>query len=213
MAKKPITESENKPGAAKPARDKATRARARPDGGLKGNGSETLQTPQAFESKLSDDQKEFVVTSLACFDTPSQVQKALKAEFGVDIAVQSVEAYNPERAAGKSLAKQWKALFETTRKAFLEEKAEIPIANKAVRLRIRERMARKAESAGNIALANELLNDAAREVGESFTNARIVKGTGANGAHQVEGLKQLFDLIDGGTRSLVPPASSAPTKS
>ncbi len=43
------------------------------------------------EPRLTPEQRNFVITSLACFDTPTMVKRALKETFEVDLARQSVE--------------------------------------------------------------------------------------------------------------------------
>jgi hypothetical protein len=44
---------------------------------------------------LTDEIKTFIVKSLACFDTPSQVAEAVKVNFDVEISRQHVYAYDP----------------------------------------------------------------------------------------------------------------------
>jgi len=135
--------------------------------------------------KLSEEAKTFVVQALACFDPLGVIVKTLQADFDVSITPQSVEAYDPNKRAGRNLANKWRMLFEETRKAFLENTAEIGIANRAVRLRALNRMADKAETMGNMALAAQLHEQAAKEVGESYTNRRELTGKDG-GAIQVE---------------------------
>lgn len=122
--------------------------------------------------------KTFIVQSLACFDTPSVVVEAVRKEFGATIARQSVEGYDPTKKAGSNLAEKWRLLFVETRKTFLEDTAAIAISHRAVRLRALQRMADKAEDRGNMVLAASLLEQAAKEVGDSFTNRRELTGKG-----------------------------------
>ncbi|PSH68610.1 hypothetical protein CU102_12675 [Phyllobacterium brassicacearum] len=126
--------------------------------------------------KYSDDVKTRVVQCLACFDPPSVVVKSIKADFGIDISAQAVETYDPNKVAGKRLSKRFRELFEATRKAFLEDTATIAISHRAVRLRALQRMAEKAETQGNMVLAASLMEQAAKEVGDSFTNRRALVG-------------------------------------
>jgi hypothetical protein len=132
------------------------------------------------KGKLSIEVQTFVVQSLACFDSPSVVAAAVKAEFGETISRQAVEGYDPNKRAGASLAAKWRALFEETRKTFLEDTSKIAISHRAVRLRALQRMAEKAEGQGNMVLAASLMEQAAKEVGDSYTNRREV--TGKDGA-------------------------------
>lgn len=122
---------------------------------------------------LKNDVKVFIVQALACFDTPTQVSQAVKQEFDVDVTRQQVEQHDPTKRAGVNLAAKWQTLFHDTRKRFREETADIPIANRAYRLRALGRMAEKAESMKNMALTAQLLEQAAKEVGDVYVNRRL----------------------------------------
>lgn len=119
---------------------------------------------------LTSDVKAFIVQALACFDTPTQVSQAVKQEFDLDVTRQQVEQHDPTKRAGANLAAKWRALFEDTRKRFREETAEIPIANRAYRLRALGRLVEKAESMRNLPLTAQLLEQAAKEVGDVYVN-------------------------------------------
>jgi hypothetical protein len=119
---------------------------------------------------LNTEVKAFIVQALACFDTPSQVAESVKREFGIDVTRQQVEAHDPTKRCSKTLAKRWVTLFEDTRARFREETAEIPIANRAFRLRAMNRFVEKAETMKNIGLAMQILEQAAKEVGDVYVN-------------------------------------------
>ena len=122
---------------------------------------------------LKNQVKSFIVQALACFDTPSQVVESVKNEFGVVVTRQQVETHDPTKAAGKGLAIRWQTLFHDTRKRFREETADIPIANRAYRLRGLGRMAEMAENMRNLALTAQLYEQAAKEVGDIYVNRRL----------------------------------------
>lgn len=122
------------------------------------------------KAKLSDEVKRYIVQALACFDSPSIVAAAVKKDFGIEVSRQLVESHDPNKKAASGLAAKWRALFEETRKTFLEDTASIGISHRAVRLRALQRMADKAEGQGNMVLASNLLEQAAKEVGDSYTN-------------------------------------------
>ena len=122
---------------------------------------------------LKNDVKAFIVQALACFDTPTLVSQCVKQEFGIDVTRQQVEQHDPTKRAGVNLAAKWRTLFDDTRKRFREETAEIPIANRAYRLRALGRMAEKAENMKNMALTAQLLEQAAKEVGDLYVNRRV----------------------------------------
>ncbi|HGY1204165.1 TPA: DUF2280 domain-containing protein [Citrobacter braakii] len=124
---------------------------------------------------LKGEVKAFIVQSLACFDTPSQVVEAVKKEFGIMIPRQQVESHDPTKANGKGLAKKWVEMFNETRERFQTEIAEIPIANKAYRLRVLQRMSVTAENMKNIGMTAQLLEQAAKEVGDVYTNKQKVE--------------------------------------
>ncbi|WP_280041263.1 DUF2280 domain-containing protein [Pseudomonas sp. Hg5Tf] len=119
---------------------------------------------------LKSDVKAFIVQALACFDTPTQVSQAVKQEFDIDVTRQQVEQHDPTKRAGANLAAKWRTLFEDTRKRFREETAEIPIANRAYRLRALGRIAERAETMKNLPLAIQVLEQAAKEVGDIYVN-------------------------------------------
>ncbi|CAN7253615.1 DUF2280 domain-containing protein [Pseudomonas brassicacearum] len=122
---------------------------------------------------LRSEVKAFIVQALACFDTPSQVVAAVKTEFGIEISRQQCESHDPTKYAGQGLGAKWVELFHAARKRFREETADIPIANRAFRLRTLGRMAEKAENMKNMALTAQLLEQAAKEVGDVFVNRRL----------------------------------------
>ena len=130
---------------------------------------------------LKGEVKAFIVQSLACFDTPSQVVELVKKEFGLSITRQQVESHDPTKANGRGLAQKWVELFHETRKRFQTELSDIPIANKAYRLRALDRMMTKAEGMRNMALAASLMEQAAKEVGDAYSNKQKVEHTSPDG--------------------------------
>lgn len=131
---------------------------------------------------LKGEVKAFIVQSLACFDTPSQVVELVKKEFGLSITRQQVESHDPTKANGRGLAQKWVELFHETRKRFQTELSDIPIANKAYRLRALDRMMTKAEGMKNMALAASLMEQAAKEVGDAYSNKQKVEHTSPDGS-------------------------------
>ncbi len=117
---------------------------------------------------LSDEVKHYIVKALACYDTPSQVSAAVKEEFGLDVPRQQIAVYDPDKYNGRELSQKWKTLFYDTRKRFREEWSELPIASRAFRLKQLARMAQNAEGMRNIALAVQVIEQAAKEVGDMY---------------------------------------------
>lgn len=131
---------------------------------------------------LKGEVKAFIVQSLACFDTPSQVVELVKKEFGLSITRQQVESHDPTKANGRGLAQKWVELFHETRKRFQTELSDIPIANKAYRLRALDRMMTRAEGMKNMALAASMMEQAAKEVGDAYSNKQKVEHTSPDGS-------------------------------
>jgi hypothetical protein len=130
---------------------------------------------------LKPDVKAFIIQSIACFDTPTLVVESVQKEFGLKITRQQVESHDPTKVSGKSLAKKWVDLFYTTRERFKTEISDIPIANKAYRLRVLDRMATRTETMKNFALAAQIVEQAAKECGDAYTNRQKVEHTGKDG--------------------------------
>ncbi|WNI58157.1 DUF2280 domain-containing protein [Enterobacter bugandensis] len=130
---------------------------------------------------LKGEVKAFIVQSLACFDTPSQVVELVKKEFGLSITRQQVESHDPTKANGRGLAQKWVDMFNATRERFQNEISDIPIANKAYRLRVLDRMATRAEGMKNLALTAEIIQQAAKECGDAYTNKHKFEHSGPNG--------------------------------
>lgn len=150
------------------------------------------------KAKLSDEVKTFIVQALACFDSPSAVSKAVKAEFDVEASRQLVESHDPNKVAASGLAEKWRQLFAETRKAFLEDTSQIGISHRAVRLRALQRMAEKAETSGNMVLAASLMEQAAKEVGDSYTNRRELTGKDGKDLPAPVSPVTIFQLPDNG---------------
>ncbi len=127
-------------------------------------------------AKLNDAARRFIVQALACYDTPTEVSVALKEEFGIDVPRTQVAQYDPTKVAGVKTAKKWVDLFETTRKRFRDEVAEIPIADQAFRLRALGKIYDRHMTRGNVVAAAAVLEQAAKEFGGMFTNKRELSG-------------------------------------
>jgi hypothetical protein len=111
-----------------------------------------------------------ILTELACFAAPSQVAASVKEKYRIDVSRQCVEAHHPERKAGAKLNPALRALFYETRAKLWAELDDIGLASQAGRLRALDRMAGKAERMGNLALAVQVIKQAAREVGGMYVN-------------------------------------------
>lgn len=125
---------------------------------------------------LREPLKIYIVQSLACFKTPQQVVEDVKQEFKLEIPRQQVALYDPTKATGRNLSKKLKLLFEETRRDFQDNILDIPIANKAFRLRELQEMY---ESWGkNRVMKQQVLKQAFQETDGRVTRQEI---TGKDG--------------------------------
>ncbi len=130
---------------------------------------------------LSTEVKAFIVQSLACYEPPVKVIELVKAEYGIDVSRQQVSQYTPGNAMAAKLSQKWIDLFNATRERFQNEISDIPIANKAYRLRVLDRMATRSEGMKNLALTAEIIEQAAKECGDAYTNKHKFEHSGPNG--------------------------------
>ncbi|HAT6800644.1 TPA: DUF2280 domain-containing protein [Citrobacter freundii] len=127
---------------------------------------------------LKPEVKAAIVQMLACYDTLSIVVEAIQKDYGIKVTPQQVESHDPTKVSGKGLAKKWVDLFNSTRERFQNEISDIPIANKAYRLRVLDRMMTNAEKMRNMALAASLMEQAAKECGDAYTNKQKFEHSG-----------------------------------
>ena len=131
----------------------------------------------ATSEELPGPVKAFIVQRLARFDMPSQVVKAVKEEFGLEVSRQRVHFYDPTTRAGQEL----KALFFETREKAKQDLDSIPWYHKAIRLQRLDAMITKAIEMNNMPLAAQLLEQAAKESGGAYTNKHQLEHSGKDG--------------------------------
>lgn len=119
--------------------------------------------------RLTEAQKEEIVILFARFRRPVEVKEHLFKEHGVVVDLGHLFAYHPEKPQFRT-AEKWRTIFIAARKAYLEEVAAVPIANKGYRLNLLHEAALEARSRGNYVLMADLLEQAAKEVGDVLTN-------------------------------------------
>lgn len=130
---------------------------------------------------LSSEVKVFIVQAVACFDSPTTVAEGVNREFGVKIPRQQVEKYDPTKRAGRNLSEKLKAIFEATRTAFIDDTASIGWSHRSARLRLIQRVGEKAENMGNMVIALQAAEQAAKEMGGIYTNRQKVDHTSSDG--------------------------------
>jgi hypothetical protein len=125
-------------------------------------------------AELSDEIRTFIVQALACFRRPSLIVKDVQSEFGVTLSRFAVQYYHPERNGGKRLAEKWRHLFEATRRAFVEQ---VPIVHQSYRMALYQRAAEFYEERENFALAAEMAERAAKDMGGFYAARRAPADT------------------------------------
>lgn len=122
---------------------------------------------------LRDEHKTLIVQRLATFVSPTEIKEELSQQ-GVDVSLRQIAYYDPTlKSAGASDA--WRQLHAEIRAQFVKDTASIAIANKAYRLRELDDMQRRAKLRKNFPLAAQLLEQAAKEMGEAYTNRRVIE--------------------------------------
>lgn len=122
---------------------------------------------------LTSEQKRFLVERLACFDTPTEACEAFKERFETEIARQQAFIYDASKPhLRESLSEELVAYFDQTRQAFRERTDDIPIANRAFRLKTLNKMVRDLmdNPKPNRPLIANLLEQAAKERGDVYVN-------------------------------------------
>lgn len=124
----------------------------------------------------------YIVSRLACYETPTRVAQMVKEEFDIDLKPSHVHTYDPTKVAGKDLAKDLKELFYKIRDEFISDTSGIPISQKSYRLAALQRMHAETERIKNYALSAQLLEQAAKEMGEQYTNKSKLEHTSPDGS-------------------------------
>lgn len=131
---------------------------------------------------LNQHQKMFIVQRLACFDTLAECIEHFKEEYGLALSPQQIQCYHPHKRQGSQMSKALKDLFEETRNKYRENTHDIPIANKTFRVEQLNSMAATAKKKGNLVLAASLYEQAAKEMGEAYTNRQKMEHTSPDGS-------------------------------
>lgn len=134
------------------------------------------------EKVLEGAHQVFVVQRLAMFERPKAVQEQLKEIFDIEISLPGIVYYDISNA---DLPKKLKTLFNQTRAKFLKDSGKIPIANKSYRLSKLQRMFETEEAASprlqNKKAMRAIIEQAAKESGDAFTNKQKFEHTGKDG--------------------------------
>jgi len=127
-------------------------------------------------ASLNDTERRKIVQRLACFETPSEVVQWASQELEKDLTIQQVCHYDPTRSGGTG--ERWRTLFKETREEFLNDLDTIPLSHRAVRLRELTALYERAKEQEEVEKAARMLKQAAKEVGDKFTNRQEVDHSG-----------------------------------
>ena len=131
-------------------------------------------------AKLTDEIKLMIVTHLAQFRGYAETARLVTDETGVTVDRFQVRTYDPTKSAYAGSDK-WREVFKKVRLQYLNTIDEIPIAHKAFRLNVLQRICDEALIKGNTVLACATLEQAAKEIGNTLTKERsICIGSPAN---------------------------------
>jgi hypothetical protein len=115
-------------------------------------------------AKLRAEVQRYIVTQLAMWERPTDVQAAVKERFNIEVSLPVLAYYDPTNAT-ENLAEKWVLLFHQTRDTYRRQVGSIGISHRAVRLRKLDQMLQRAEAAKQDKLALEILTVAAKEIG------------------------------------------------
>lgn len=133
-------------------------------------------------AKTPEHIKLYIVQRLACFNSLDSIVNGLKEDFGFEMSKQAILGYDPTKVQGSSLSKKLSDVFHETRKKFTEDTSTIPIAHKSVRLATLQRMVDRAEQVKNMGMVSSLLEQAAKEVGDAYSNKKTVEVSNPDGS-------------------------------
>jgi len=132
-----------------------------------------VQSPKAIR-RLPSNVKQFIVINNACGSSPSQVAKAVKEVFGLDVSAQAVERYDPTKTAGQSLSLPLKTLFREMQREFQTMVVKAGVADQSWRIAKLHLIAQHCFDQGNYQRTMEAMEQAAKDLGGVYTNkARI----------------------------------------
>jgi len=127
-------------------------------------------------ASLRDSERREIVQRLACFESPPEVAEWASEEFEKDVTRNQVHHYDPTRS--DETAEKWEELFQETREEFLSDLDTIPLSHRAVRLRELTDLYKRAKEQEEVEKAARMLKQAAKEVGDKFTNRQEVDHSG-----------------------------------
>jgi hypothetical protein len=124
---------------------------------------------------LTEQHKEAIVLQFARFKRPAEVVAFMKEDCDLELSIQQVRTYDPTHPQFEADRDKWEPIFLAAREAYIVDLKQVVVANQAWRLNELHDLYNRAKKAKNVKLAADLLEQIAREVGGSLTNARELK--------------------------------------
>lgn len=131
-------------------------------------------------ASLNDNERRQIVQRLATYGTPTEVAEWASTEFEKDVGRKQVAHYDPTRS--DQTGQQWVELFHETRKTFNEDASRVAIAQKLWRLRQLQKIAADSDTEPSDRL--KAMEQAAKEMGEAYTNRYLLEHSGPDGGPQ-----------------------------
>jgi hypothetical protein len=123
--------------------------------------------------KLNEEQKAFLIRCRAQFMRARDISDAFREAFGADIDRRQLFTYSLDFP---KLAPKWRELHDRLREDFITKIDAIPIANRAFRLQELQRHYETMKDKRAVGVCQSILEQAAKESGDAFTNKREFKG-------------------------------------
>ncbi|MCH4247604.1 MAG: DUF2280 domain-containing protein [Acinetobacter populi] len=158
-------------------------------------------------ARLNKKVKVFIVRCNAEFVSLQDTIKHVKDVFGIDVTPSQCEAYDPTKANGHNLSEELKQYFYKRRAETNDELLAIPVANKRYRLQKMQFFVDHDRFKENPVIVPKLLEQAAKEMGNQYTNQTKTELTGKDGkplqtenityvTAKPEDIKQVLDELE-----------------
>lgn len=127
-----------------------------------------LEPPAAVVTPM--EVRERIIELLAAGHRHREIANMVNEEYGTHVTSAYVRRQNPMVSVGERLPDQLHALFHSLRSQHQERIMRMGIAHQPTRMQMLQLMADDAYEKGNIKMAAQLLEQAAREMGGAYTN-------------------------------------------
>lgn len=165
---------------------------------------------------FSREQKQFLVESLACFQSHSAIITEFARRYGIALDGRTLVNYDPAHRNCR-LGPGLRRLYDECRKAYVDGVQEVAIAHQAHRLRLLSRVVDKATTSKDYANAIKGLELAAKEMGGALSGQHTIRHEGTIGhVHatveeaKAEIASRLTQVIEAGTLLSAPSVATPP---